>query len=187
MRPFVLVIAAPGPPRRLLARPLPPYQSPIPASPTTSRDLIAFPSSGRVEKGVDYEYTLGTHCGLDQGVDFDGSLWDYAGPRVWTTTAATALPDLTMRDTPSLTTIASPSCSATNARLSAVRKIFLTKMRGMTIGDFNRTRSLPNYEVSPAWALHHLAQHEAEHRGGLASAVSQIRNGNQSGTADATR
>lgn len=76
----IAVIAVPGPPRRLLARPMPLYHSPIPASPTASGELVIFPSSGRVERGVDYRFTLGTHCGLDDGIDFDGSLWDYAGP-----------------------------------------------------------------------------------------------------------
>jgi hypothetical protein len=30
--------------------------------------------------GVEYRYTLYTHCGLDGNVDFDASLWDFAGP-----------------------------------------------------------------------------------------------------------
>ena len=64
------------------------------------------------------------------------------------------------------------------ARLSAVRKTLLDKLRGMTSEDFHRPRSLPNYEVSPAWVLHHLAQHEAEHRGELGTAIALLRTGN---------
>jgi len=59
---------------------MPPHESPVPASPASSSELIVFPSSPRVERGVEYRYTLYTHCGLDSKVDFDGSLWDYSGP-----------------------------------------------------------------------------------------------------------
>jgi hypothetical protein len=34
----------------------------------------------------------------------------------------------------------------------------------MDLIEFRRLRSLPRYDVSPEWVLHHLAQHEAEHR-----------------------
>jgi uncharacterized damage-inducible protein DinB len=62
-------------------------------------------------------------------------------------------------------------------RLSTVRTIFLEKLRGMTAEEFNRPRSLPNYDVSPAWVLHHLSQHEAEHRGELGAAIAALRTG----------
>jgi uncharacterized damage-inducible protein DinB len=51
------------------------------------------------------------------------------------------------------------------ARLNTIRRTLLDRMRGLTAGDFQRPRSFPQYDVSPAWVLHHLAQHEAEHRG----------------------
>jgi uncharacterized damage-inducible protein DinB len=35
----------------------------------------------------------------------------------------------------------------------------------MDYADFRRLRHLPKYDVSPEWVLHHLLQHEAEHRG----------------------
>ena len=35
----------------------------------------------------------------------------------------------------------------------------------MTREDFHRPRILERYNVSPAWVIHHLIQHEAEHRG----------------------
>ncbi|MEO7804103.1 MAG: hypothetical protein ABIS18_06885 [Actinomycetota bacterium] len=76
----VAVIAAPGPPRRLLARPMPDSQSPMPTTHPKWRELVDRPNSGRVNKGVSYRFPLSTHCGLDYDVDFDGSHWDYAGP-----------------------------------------------------------------------------------------------------------
>jgi len=61
-------------------------------------------------------------------------------------------------------------------RLSIIRKTLLEKMHGMTVEDFQRKKEFPQYEVSPEWVLHHLSQHEAEHRGEIGSVISQIKN-----------
>ncbi|HUG46992.1 MAG TPA: DinB family protein [Candidatus Limnocylindria bacterium] len=53
------------------------------------------------------------------------------------------------------------------ARLRTVRGSLLTRLRDLDDEDYHRPRNLPEYDVSPAWVLHHLAQHEAEHRGEL--------------------
>jgi uncharacterized damage-inducible protein DinB len=50
-------------------------------------------------------------------------------------------------------------------RLRRTRGIFLEAMRRISPGDYHRPRILPSYSVTPAWVLHHLMQHEAEHRG----------------------
>jgi uncharacterized damage-inducible protein DinB len=34
----------------------------------------------------------------------------------------------------------------------------------MDLAEFRRVRALPAYDVTPEWVLHHLMQHEAEHR-----------------------
>lgn len=52
-----------------------------------------------------------------------------------------------------------------DALLGIVRAHLLDTFRTMTSGDFRRPRSLPRYDVTPEWVLHHLMQHEAEHRG----------------------
>lgn len=57
------------------------------------------------------------------------------------------------------------------ARLAAIRSILLDRLRAMTDEDFQRVRSLRQYDVSPDWVLHHLAQHEAEHRSELGAAI----------------
>jgi uncharacterized damage-inducible protein DinB len=36
-------------------------------------------------------------------------------------------------------------------------------------------RIFPQYEVSPEWVLHHLSQHEAEHRGEIGSAIALLK------------
>lgn len=53
-------------------------------------------------------------------------------------------------------------------RLAVVRSTLLERLRPMTAEDFHRLRSHERYDVSPAWALHHLLQHEAEHRAHIA-------------------
>lgn len=35
----------------------------------------------------------------------------------------------------------------------------------MTPADFHRGRAGEDYDITPEWALYHLMQHEAEHRG----------------------
>jgi hypothetical protein len=54
------------------------------------------------------------------------------------------------------------------ARLAAIRSWVLERLRPMTNADFHRTRSLERYDVAPDWALHHILQHEAEHRSHIA-------------------
>lgn len=50
-------------------------------------------------------------------------------------------------------------------RLGFVRQRLLERLTDMTLDDYRRPRSLPYYDVTPEWVLHHLAQHEALHRG----------------------
>lgn len=50
-------------------------------------------------------------------------------------------------------------------RLEQMRRILLESFKRMTVEDFRRPRQLPDYDVSPAWVLHHLTLHEIEHYG----------------------
>ena len=49
-------------------------------------------------------------------------------------------------------------------RLNKVRKKLLDNLLSMSADDFMKARSLPEYDVSPMYVIHHLMQHEAEHR-----------------------
>lgn len=51
------------------------------------------------------------------------------------------------------------------ARMETVRRWLLAAFQPMSLAEFRRARSLPQYTVTPEWVLHHLMQHEAEHRG----------------------
>lgn len=53
-------------------------------------------------------------------------------------------------------------------RLSAVRRYLLERLRPMSNGDFHAIRHLERYDAAPDWILHHLLQHEAEHRSHIA-------------------
>jgi uncharacterized damage-inducible protein DinB len=63
-------------------------------------------------------------------------------------------------------------------RLETVRELLLNAYETMDLAEFRRVRSLPQYEVTPEYVLHHLMQHEAEHRGQIGSllaAATEIR------------
>ena len=54
-------------------------------------------------------------------------------------------------------------------RLDAVRQYLLERLRPMSNDEFHRVRRLDSYDAAPDWVLHHLLQHEAEHRSRLAA------------------
>jgi uncharacterized damage-inducible protein DinB len=73
-----------------------------------------------------------------------------------------------------LSLVRSESLAQHLARLNAVRETLLNRFRGMTAKEFHRLREFPQYAVSPAWVLHHLSQHEAEHRGEMGAIIAAL-------------
>lgn len=55
------------------------------------------------------------------------------------------------------------------SRLETVRGLLLDAYQQMDLIEFRRIRSLADYDVTPEWVLHHLMQHEAEHRSQIAA------------------
>jgi uncharacterized damage-inducible protein DinB len=53
-------------------------------------------------------------------------------------------------------------------RLDAMRGVLLSSLQGTTVAEFRRLREIRGHEMTPEWVLHHLMQHEAEHRGQIA-------------------
>jgi uncharacterized damage-inducible protein DinB len=51
------------------------------------------------------------------------------------------------------------------SRLEWTRNHLLESFKSIAVADYRRPRDLPDYDVTPEWVLHHLVQHEAEHRG----------------------
>jgi uncharacterized damage-inducible protein DinB len=74
------------------------------------------------------------------------------------------LPEDVQDDQGKLTHVREQTLDAHLHRLAAVRAELVGAFRPMDLIEFRRLRSLPRYDVSPEWVLHHLAQHEAEHR-----------------------
>jgi uncharacterized damage-inducible protein DinB len=66
-----------------------------------------------------------------------------------------------------LSVVAGVSLGDHLARLDRVRSEFRRLVAPLTTEALHASRALPEsgYEISPAWTLHHLMQHEAEHRG----------------------
>lgn len=60
-------------------------------------------------------------------------------------------------------------------RLAAVRALLHEHLDAMGAEDFHRLRTCPDYDVTPAWVLHHLLQHEAEHRSEIARVRDRLR------------
>lgn len=59
-------------------------------------------------------------------------------------------------------------------RLARVRQAVIAEVISLSAADLAASRVLPdaNYGISPAWTLHHLMQHEAEHRGQITAILS---------------
>lgn len=66
-----------------------------------------------------------------------------------------------------LSVVAGVSLDDHLARLDEVRGQLLPRISVLSAEQLGEARILPeyNYAISPAWTLHHLMQHEAEHRG----------------------
>jgi uncharacterized damage-inducible protein DinB len=50
-------------------------------------------------------------------------------------------------------------------RLDFVREHLLASFRTMSLQEFRCPHAFPDYHVTAEWVLHHLIQHEVEHRG----------------------
>jgi uncharacterized damage-inducible protein DinB len=55
-------------------------------------------------------------------------------------------------------------------RLAETRAILVAELQRLTLDDFYRARRLAAYDVTPEWVVHHLCQHEAEHRADIGMA-----------------
>lgn len=92
----------------------------------------------------------------------------------WVATEALGLPDPTelgallpwpdRTDTGRLSPIDGQTLEQHLERLAAIRRWALDHLRPMTNQQFHRVRSFERYDAAPNWVLHHVLQHEAEHR-----------------------
>jgi uncharacterized damage-inducible protein DinB len=66
-------------------------------------------------------------------------------------------------ETGQLSIIASEGIAQHIERLAVVRKALLENLKDLDSEEFYRVRSLPPYDVNPAWVLYHLLEHEAKY------------------------
>ena len=59
-------------------------------------------------------------------------------------------------------------------RLATIRGLLLDAFGAMSSDEFRHVHHLPEYDVTPEWVLHHLMQHEAEHRSQIGSLRAQF-------------
>ncbi len=64
-----------------------------------------------------------------------------------------------------LTTVTGLTLEAHLARLAQVRAALTETLLALSDAEFRQARTLPDAVVSTVWVVHHLLQHEAEHRG----------------------
>jgi uncharacterized damage-inducible protein DinB len=85
----------------------------------------------------------------------------------WPAWLEDALPHPDRDDKGHLSVVRDVPLAAHLGLLERVRTEFLRLVAPLTTEEFHASRAIPEagYEISPAWTLHHLMQHEAEHRG----------------------
>lgn len=59
-------------------------------------------------------------------------------------------------------------------RMDRVRQRFLADIRAVDDEEFLRVRKTVSGMVSPQWVIHHLCQHEGEHRGQMQAAITLL-------------
>jgi len=79
-----------------------------------------------------------------------------------------------------LTTVAGDSAQRHEERLHYVRNRLVGVLGAMSLSEFLRVRHLEAYDVTPQWVVHHLLQHEAEHRGQIAILRHRFKDSNAS-------
>jgi len=123
-------------------------------------DLVRTPEPGATSVG-----TLLYHIAL---VEADRLFVDILGPEGAPPWPRSLLPRRDRDDRGRLTPITGVTLREHLDRLEAVRTLVLDHLEPMPVEDFHRPRRRERWDVSPAWVLHHLLQHEAEHRAEIA-------------------
>jgi len=63
-------------------------------------------------------------------------------------------------------------------RLEEIRAFVHLHVAAMQVDEFRRLRARDSWDVSPAWVIHHLLQHEAEHRSQIAGTRDSVARAN---------
>ena len=113
------------------------------------------------------ENSIGTvlyHVAL---VEADWLLADIFGEGDGTAREPELLPFTDRDDADVLTAVEGESLQQHLDRLAAVRRILFQRLQPMPSEEFHRVRARERFDVTPAWVVNHLIQHESEHRSEL--------------------
>ncbi len=97
-------------------------------------------------------------------VEADWLFDDLLGIRLVDSELAPWFPMADRDDQGRLAEVRGESLAAHLERLATVREVLLQRFRTMGGEDFHAPRVRERFDLSPAWVIHHLLQHEAEHR-----------------------
>jgi uncharacterized damage-inducible protein DinB len=135
----------------------------------TLRELSEVPDRALDWKPDGSENTIGTllyHIAL---VEADWLLEDILGPEAAPPWPTDLLPFDARDEERRLTQIKGTTKEQHVERLQKVRSLLLEFLRSMRAEEFHRIRTREKFDVSADWVLHHLIQHESEHRAQIAS------------------
>jgi uncharacterized damage-inducible protein DinB len=110
------------------------------------------------------ENTIGTalyHVAL---IEADWLFDDMLGEDLGGTELAPLFPFDARDEAGILTGVAGMSLAEHLERLARVRTTLIERVAPMSLEAFITPRQRADYDVSPVWAIHHLLQHESEHR-----------------------
>jgi uncharacterized damage-inducible protein DinB len=104
-------------------------------------------------------------------IEFDYLYADILGDDYPEGATETLLPFSDRDEAGQLSVVSGVSLDDHLGRLDEVRRQLLARVSILTAAQMETARELPEfgYDISPAWTLHHLMQHEAEHRGQIAA------------------
>lgn len=103
-------------------------------------------------------------------IEADWLFEDILGPESGVPWAAGLFPFDVREESGRLTPVLGVPMDGHLERLRAARNLLETHLGPMTADEFERPRTRDAYDVSAAWVVHHLLQHEAEHRAQMSSA-----------------
>jgi uncharacterized damage-inducible protein DinB len=110
-------------------------------------------------------------------IEADWLFADILGPESGRAWPAELFPHDVRDDAGALTVIRGIPLDEHLARLAQTRALLIEDISGFTAEDLHRVRPREDYDVAANWVLHHLLQHEAEHRSQIAAlreAVSKL-------------
>jgi hypothetical protein len=131
------------------------------------RDLPANAVDARAGEGPNAIGTLLYHVAA---IEADWLFEDILGPESGVAWPVGLFPFDVREESGRLTPVLGVPIEGHLQRLRAVRDLLGTHLGPMTADEFERPRARDRYDVSAAWVVHHLLQHEAEHRAQMSAA-----------------